>query len=76
MTTQDAKKKAHFGLTRWQVSHRGSVAHIRVGQQPRTICGEVISSTGKPVEANSVNPPCQDCNRVLDAAKRRAKEEK
>lgn len=67
MTTTDTKKKG-FALTRWQVSDRGSVAHLRVGRAPKTICGEIITMTGKPVSANAVNPPCQDCNRVLNAA--------
>lgn len=72
----DTKKKGHFGLTRWKVSSRGAVAHIRVGLQPRTICGDTIGTSGEPVEVTAVTPACQDCSRVLNGVKKDIAEEK
>lgn len=74
MTTTDDKKKGHLGISRWQVSNRGNVAHLRVGRAPKTICGEVITNTGKPVSANAVNPPCVRCKAVLRGVKKDAAE--
>lgn len=72
---QDPKKKG-FAITRWQVSARGAVAHLRVGVQARTICGQTISASGKPVAVTAVTPACQDCSRVLGAVKRDIAEER
>lgn len=63
-------------MTRWRVSDRGVVAHLRIGAQPLTVCGEAITRTGKPVPAKGENPPCMKCESALTAAREQVAEEK
>lgn len=65
-----AKRPSSLSMARWQVSARGTVAHIRIGTAATTVCGEVITKTGKLVASGAMNPPCLKCSEALKAAKR------
>lgn len=70
MTAQ--KKKPSLSMSRWQVSDRGNVAHIRIGTDKLTVCGEAFSKTAKLISPGGNNPPCLRCNETLQAARREA----
>lgn len=69
-----SKRPSSLSMTRWRVSSRGSVAHIRIGSQPTSVCGEVFTKTAKMVASGGHNnPPCLRCNEALKAARAAAR---
>lgn len=69
-----SKRPSSLSMARWRVSTRGSVAHIRIGAQPTTVCGETLTKTAKQVGSGGHNnPPCLRCNEALKAARAAAR---